>query len=111
MATNKKTWKPNVAGIMSLAVGAFTVYYHTFGAFTNHWHILNLIIPDIIGLIALVGGFYAIKRQKWVVAVAGAVCTMYPPHPWGSLVWTPVLGVIGIVLLVQSKKEFSDEEQ
>ncbi len=102
-----KTWKPTTAGIISLIVGAFDVYYHTFGAATNHWHILNVIIPVILGLIALAGGFFAVRRQIWRLAVAGAVCTIYPPHPWGSLVWTPILGILGIVFLIQSRNEFS----
>lgn len=103
-----KTWRPTAAGIMSILLGTFTVYYHTFGTFTNHWHTLNLIIPDIIGLVAIVGGIYGIKRQKWRLSLAGAICTIYPPHPWGSLVWTPILGILAIWFLVSSKKEFTN---
>ena len=60
-----------------------------------------------LGLIAIAGGIFAIGRKAWGLALAGAICAIVPPHPWGELIWTPVLGMVAVVLLVASKSEFS----
>jgi hypothetical protein len=100
------TWKPKVAGILSIVAGAFTAYYRTFGSFANHWHIYQA-FTSVIGLIAIAGGVFALKRQKWPLALIGAICAIYPPHPWQDFSWTPIVGVIAVVLLLKSKSEFT----
>jgi hypothetical protein len=101
-----KTWKPTAAGILSILTGAFSVYYRSgliirgqsgFGA-----------VGIVLGLIAIAGGISAIRRKAWRPALAGAACAIYPPHPWGYLIWTPVLGILAVVLVVLSKNEFTD---
>jgi len=62
----------------------------------------------VLGLIAMAGGISAIRRKAWRPALAGAACAIYPPHPWGYLIWTPVLGILAVVLVVLSKNEFTD---
>jgi hypothetical protein len=94
-----KTWKPTVAGVLSIAAGAFTAYYRTFGSFANHWHYYQS-FTAVLGLIAIVGGVFAIKRQRWMLALIGAICAIYPPHPWQDFSWTPIVGVIAVILLI-----------
>lgn len=60
-----------------------------------------------LGLIAIAGGIFAIRRKVWGLALAGAICAVVPPHPWGALTWTPVLGILAALLVVGSKNEFS----
>lgn len=60
-----------------------------------------------LGLIAIAGGIFAIRRKVWGVALAGAICAIVPPHPWGYLTWTPVLGILAVVLVALSKNEFA----
>src|SRR6516165_4911088 len=45
--------------------------------------------------------------QAQGLALAGAICAIVPPHPWGFLIWTPVLGILAVVFVVSSKSEFS----
>jgi len=60
-----------------------------------------------LGLIAIGGGIFAIRRKLWGVALAGAICAIVPPHPWGYLTWTPVLGILAVVFVALSKNEFA----
>jgi hypothetical protein len=109
-----KTWKPTAAAVLSIVSGAFIFLYRS-GAFTRAVRMHGLVssqIPSsigiIIGLIAVVGGTLAIRRRVWGLALAGAICALFPPHPWGDLTWTPVLGIFAIVFVVLSKNEFTD---
>jgi hypothetical protein len=101
-----KTWKPTAAGILSIITGAFSVWYRSgliirgqsgFGA-----------VGIVLGLIAIAGGIFAIRRKAWGLALAGAACAIYPPHPWGYLIWTPALGILAVVFVTLSRNEFSD---
>jgi hypothetical protein len=62
------------------------------------------VIWFIIGLVALVGGIFAIRRRKWGIAVVGGVFGLLTLGPWfiGS-----ILGLIGLILIAISKDEFS----
>jgi hypothetical protein len=113
-----KTWKPTTAGILSITSGAITVILGLghltrvglgFVGAAMFWGTLTQgILSLAAGLIAIVGGIVAIKRRFWGFALAGAVCSIYSPHLYGRLLWTPVLGILAIVFLVLSKNEFSN---
>lgn len=62
------------------------------------------VIWFIIGLIALIGGVFAIKRKKWGFAIVGAVLALLTVWPYfiGS-----ILGLVGLILIAISKNEFS----
>jgi hypothetical protein len=62
------------------------------------------VIWFIVGLIALIGGVFAIRRRRWGIAVVGGVFGLLTLGPWliGS-----ILGLIGLILVVISKDEFS----
>jgi len=108
-----KTWKPTAAGILSIMGGAFILAWglgHVIKAefvagTLTHWQFGPFFI--VLGLIAIVGGIFAIRRQVWGLALAGAICAVFPAHPYGSLIWTPVLGILAIVFVALSKSEFS----
>jgi hypothetical protein len=99
-----KTWKPIAAGILSIASGAFMAWYH----WGPHTPVETIPLGIVLGLIAIAGGISAIRRRVWGLALAGAMCAIVPPHPWGELIWTPVLGILAMVFLVLSKNEFTD---
>ena len=66
------------------------------------------ILSVVLGLVAVVGGIFTIRRQAWGLALAGAIlCSLFPPHPYGSLIWTPLLGILAIAWVTQSKSEFN----
>ena len=51
----------------------------------------------IVGLLAILGGIYSIKRSAWGLALAGSIC--------GTLL-TWFLGIPAIILTMVSKREF-----
>ncbi len=104
-----KTWKPTAAGILSIIGGVFILIRGLLGmghigtAFS--WPLGAASI--VLGLIAIAGGIFALRRRGWGLALAGAVCAVFPTHPYGSLIWTPVIGILAIVFVALSKNEFS----
>jgi hypothetical protein len=97
-----KTWKPVAAGILSILSGAFAVWYRS----SELVRVGSSPVGIVLGTVAIAGGIFAIRRKVWGLALAGAVCAIVPPHPWGSLIWTPALGILAVVLVVLSKSEF-----
>ncbi|MDY7018604.1 MAG: hypothetical protein SU899_00795 [Chloroflexota bacterium] len=107
----ERTWKPTTAGILSIIAGAIQAIGgivvgviggnvaglasvpglgHVFGA---------IAIPlIIIGIVAIVGGVYALKRRLWGLALAGSICALI--GPW-------LLGLLAIIFVAMGKKEFS----
>lgn len=108
-----KTWKPTAAGALSIIGGAFLLAWglgHVIRAESvagtlTRWQFG--IVGVILGLIAIAGGIFAIRRRVWGLALAGAICALFPFHPYGSLIWTPVFGILAIVFVALSKNEFS----
>jgi hypothetical protein len=98
-----KTWKPTAAGILSIIPGVFMAWYH----WGPHTHAALTPVGIGLGLIAIVGGIFAIRRKVWALALAGAICAIVPAHPWGYLTWTPILGALAVAFLVSSKNEFA----
>ena len=110
----EKTWKPTTAGILSIiagilgAVGGIVVAV-VGGTVSEHWlgsmAILNITmifgaiaIPlIIIGIVAIVGGIYALKRRIWGLALAGSIC---------SLICVWFLGIPAIIFVAMGKNEF-----
>ena len=97
-----KTWKPPTAGILIIISGAFIVWYRT----SELISVGSSPVGIMLGLIAIAGGILAIRRKVWGLALAGAICAIVPPHPWGYLIWTPALGILAVVLVALSKNEF-----
>jgi hypothetical protein len=108
-----KTWKPTAAGILSIIGGALMLAWGSghiiraeFVAGTlTRWQFG--LVGIVLGLIAIIGGIFALRRRAWGLALAGAICAVFPFHPYGSLIWTPVIGVLAIVFVALSKNEFS----
>ena len=102
-----KTWKPTAAGILSIIGGVINAIGGivfavlggmTFGFFGMGW--LGAIFAPLIvlGIIAIVGGIYALKRRTWGLALAGAICAIVGP---GGL-----LGILAIIFVSLGKGEF-----
>jgi hypothetical protein len=96
------TRKPIVAGVLTILSGSFIVWYRTNELIRvgSNW------VGIALGLIAVIGGIAAVRRRRWALALAGAICAIVPPHPWGKLIWTPVLGLVAVALLISAKGEF-----
>jgi len=57
------------------------------------------ILALIVGIVAIVGGIFAIRRRLWGLALAGAICALFPPH-------IAVLGILAIIFVSLARGEF-----
>jgi hypothetical protein len=103
----EKTWKPTVAGILAIIAGALQVIFGTvfaigvgFGAGIIGMGWLSAIFAPLIifGIVAIVGGIYALLRKIWGLALAGSICALIGP-------WF-ILGLLAIIFVALGKGEF-----
>jgi uncharacterized membrane protein HdeD (DUF308 family) len=110
----KETWKPIAAGILQIITGGLNLIgvLLTCGIFltgkpdissTSMWSpILLVLIPLIVciwGILAIIGGVYALHRKRWGLALTGSIVSFLNP-------WTWELGIAAIILTAISKNEF-----
>jgi len=83
------TWKPIAAGVLAIIGGTIKILV----ALSACLYLGRLPSPDIpplvaaaivavllaAGVIAVVGGSFAVRRRRWVLALAGAICAIVPP--------------------------------
>ena len=108
----QKTWMPMVAGILDIVAGSLDVILAIALIFVG---VLMRFVPDvppflwplfmglagpfaIVGILAFVGGIYALQRKIWGLALAGSIAAFFTPS------W--VLGIAAIVFTALSKNEF-----
>ena len=103
----EKTWKPTAAGILCIIAGTIGVISGIrvvalggiIGAFFGMAWLGTFGIPFIIlGIVALVGGIYAVRRKIWGLALAGSICALLGP-------WV-ILGILAIIFVSLGKGEF-----
>ena len=100
------TQLPTTAGILSIVAGAIGLIAVTTAATIGTLTATNILIgfglisvPRIIfGILAIVGGVFALQRRIWVLALIGAIFALL------SVWW---LGVLAIIFAVISQKEFA----
>lgn len=106
-----KTWKPTTAGILSIIAGVIQTISGIVVAVVGGTiaglptvpimsQIFGIIaIPIIIlGIVAIVGGIYALKRKVWGLALAGCICSLFCPGF--------ILGILAIIFVAMGKGEF-----
>jgi len=102
----EKTWKPTTAGILCIIAGAIATIagiviavVGSIGWFFGIPWVSAIGAPSIIlGIIAIVGGSYALKRRVWGLALVGSICALI--GPWG------LLGLLAIIFVSLGKGEF-----
>jgi hypothetical protein len=104
-----KTWKPITAGILSIFSGVVASLVGI-GAIVRGelarrivFHIGGEVVGAlllVLGIVAIIGGVFAINRRVWGLALAGAICALFPPQ-------VAVLGILSIIFVALSKSEFS----
>ena len=107
----KKTWMPTTAGILDIISGAFALI-GSFGCVVGGGIVRFLpevprFVPAVtmamavpllvVGILAIVGGIYAVKRKRWGWAITGSIVALFPSWP---------LGIAAIVFTVLAKNEF-----
>ena len=107
----KETWMPMTAGILDIIAGSFgliaaLVFVFVGGVMRFMPDVPTFLFPifaalavpfAIIGILAIVGGVYALRRKIWGLALAGSIAAFFPS-------W--ILGLTAIVLTALSKNEF-----
>ena len=107
------TWKPTTAGILSIIAGVVGVIFGILlavlgavgGGILGMFGLPGLgalaagamAVPLILGIVAIVGGVYAMRRRKWGLALAGTICSLFT-------VW--FLGIPAIIFVIMGKNEF-----
>ncbi|MCK4387290.1 MAG: hypothetical protein KAW00_00830 [Dehalococcoidia bacterium] len=110
----EKTWKPTTAGILSIVAGAIELLIgigltvalglaaSLYGAIPG---LPSGILPVfgvpliIIGIVAIVGGIYALRRKIWGLTLAGSICALFCPGF--------ILGILAIIFVIMGKNEFA----
>jgi len=90
-----QTWKPTVAGTLTISAGAFGLIVGIVLIGRSPLFIVGL-VAIIISIVALAGGVCALKRRVWGLALAGSICSVF--------CW---LGIPAIIFIALSKQEFS----
>ena len=119
------TWKPVAGGICSIVGGAFAIMsgllagvFSVFGysgmpGMWGMWGTDSQMMPWgmaglfgwfglpalVLGAVAIVGGIFALKRQRWGLSLAGAICATLTPMSF-------LLGVPAIVFIAMARDEF-----
>jgi hypothetical protein len=120
-AARGKTWKTKTAGILAIVAGVVSTTEWIAVAVLEILALGWLPMGDLIGLggivaaafviaistgiVAIVGGVFALKRKRWRLALAGSICAIF------SLMFVPVLlnvplAIAAIVLVVLGRGEF-----
>ena len=111
----QKTWKPVVGGVCGIVAGAVGVLAGAvIGAFGAWWPLLTPHMNPwtacgglgllgwpllILGIVAIIGGVFAIRRKTWGLALAGAICAVLVLPAF-------LLGVLAVVFVTLSRAEF-----
>ena len=115
----QKQWKATTAGILSIIAGTWGVMAGVIltvitSAYPPAWIlltpfqtvILNRLCPvaAALGLVAILGGVLAVRRRRWGLALAGAICAAMIPPPF-------FLGALAVILVAVGRDEFEKPEE
>jgi hypothetical protein len=93
----ERTWKPTAAGILCIIAGVLILVIVGWVVVLNvggpshegGYGVIFLalvfapisILSIILGIFAIVGGIYALKRRRWGLALAGSICVLILGSP------------------------------
>ncbi len=96
----ERTWKPMTAGILSIIGGCAGIGMAGSVAWIPFVGVFAA--PFIAcGVVAIIGGIFALRRRVWVLALIGAILAI-PLIPVGT-----VLGILATLWISQARKEFA----
>lgn len=104
----QKTWKPTVAGVLSIVAGALILLFAfiislgmTVAAPFRSAMVSVMLFSALYlgtGIVALVGGIFSLQRRHWGLSLAGAICALMPP--------ATMLGIACIVFTALAREDF-----
>lgn len=118
----ERTQKPTIAGIVLIVIGVVFILWGIDNAFTMSDELEMILPPMIVAILPIVGGYFALRRKIWGLALAGAISSLiftfmglfahgvlerWGKFTGGLVAVEFVLGILAIVLVALSKKEFS----
>jgi hypothetical protein len=74
------------------------LYFFTYGA--PIWQMIMGVLFLVLGILAVVGGISAIKRKRFGLSLAGAICALA----------SGLLGIVAVIFVGLGKREFRAEE-
>lgn len=104
------TWKPTVAGILDIISGVFGLviggifmlvpyepvsYYPYYDYYEEDIAVGAILF--MVGIVALIGGMFALRRKVWGLALAGSIFALF----CGG-----ILGLLAIIWTAMAKTEF-----
>ena len=98
----QRRWKSMTAGILTLIGGIFGIAVGGIVVAGGAWAVIPM-MEEIgagliaLGVVALIGGIFALKRRIWGLSLAGAICALFPLVP---------LGVLAIIFISLGRREF-----
>ena len=117
----KKTWKPTIAGTANIVNGSIKLIaslllilyiqgifqpaesgradVSLIGIWDTSVGVIwsSVVLLTILGVLAIVGGVYALKRKRWEWGLSGSIAALIPCF---------VMGTLAIIFILQSKGEF-----
>jgi hypothetical protein len=103
----ERTWKGTTAGILTIiggivgiVFGSFAIFGTTLAASLTGLAWIGAIGGGLLalGIIALIGGIFTLRRKSWGFALTGAILAMFPIVP---------MGILAIIFVAMGKKEFA----
>jgi hypothetical protein len=95
----------SVAYRLLAAIGHHVVYYSPFPPFfvynNNYWWGIIGVCVGILGIVAIVGGKSAIRRKRFGLSLAGAICALP----------SVILGILAVTFVAMGKREFGAERK
>ncbi len=108
----QKTWKPTAAGVLAIVGGALNLLValsiSLFVPVAAPFRLAAISVGFLAGLflvtgiVALIGGIFALQRKHWGFSLAGAICALMPP--------ATLLGILSTVFVALSRDEFGESE-
>ena len=89
-----------IGGIVGIVAGAIALGITALAAQITGMFGLEAIGGGFLalGIIALIGGIVTLRRKAWGLALAGAICALFPVVP---------LGIFAIIFVSMGRKKFA----
>lgn len=101
-------WKPTAAGVLSIIGGALNILValalSMFMPIAAPFRFTLISVGAIgilwlaAGIMAIIGGIFALQRRRWGLSLAGAVCALMPP--------ATLLGIVSTVFVALAREDF-----
>jgi len=104
----QKSWKPTAAGVLAIIGGALNILValaiSLFMPVAAPFRFALVSVGTIgilwlaAGILAIVGGVFALQRRRWGLSLAGAICALLPP--------ATLLGIVSTVFVALAREEY-----